>query len=76
MYGFPRTRGDRPLGKPLLAAGALGRLVLLPLLTDAVLLIQGGIVVVIVYAGLLYALDRRALRTELAAFGRRHVTRT
>ena len=69
----------RHLGKPLLAAlaaGALGRLVLLPLLTDAVLLIQGGIVVVIVYAGMLYALDRRALRTELAAFGRRHVTRT
>lgn len=59
----------RHLGKPLavaIVAGGLGRVVLLPLLTDAVLLVQGGILVVLVYAGMLYAVDRTALRTELA----------
>jgi len=59
----------RHLGKPTVAAlvaGGIGRLVLLPLLTDAVLLVQGGLVVVLVYAGVLYGLDRAALRTELA----------
>ena len=60
------------LARPLLAAvvaGACGRLVLLPLLTDAVLLIQGGVVVVLVYVGLLYLIDRDA-RSELGALRR------
>lgn len=56
----------RPLAAAV-GAGAFGRLILLPLLTDAVLLIQGGIVVVLMYIGLLYAIDRRALRSELSA---------
>ena len=62
------------LVRPLLAAvaaGLFGRFILLPLLTDAVLLIQGGIVVVAVYAALLFAIDRRALRTELGALWKR-----
>lgn len=60
------------LARPLLAAvvaGAVGRLLLLPLLTDAVLLIQGGAVVVLVYVGLLYLIDRDA-RSELGALRR------
>jgi len=60
------------LARPLLAAvvaGAFGRLVLLPLLTDAVLLIQGGVVVVLVYIGLLYLIDRDA-RSEVGALRR------
>ena len=67
----------RHLGKPLLAAalaGAFGHWVLLPLLTNAVLLVQGGIVVVLVYVGLLYALDRRAIRAELGTLGRRYAS--
>ncbi len=63
----------RPLAAAVLA-GLAGRLVLLPLLTDAVLLVQGGLLVVLLYAGLLYALDRRALRAELGALWRRHAT--
>ena len=62
------------LVRPLLAAvgaGLFGRFVLLPLLTDAVLLIQGGIVVVLIYAALLYVIDRSALRSELGALWKR-----
>ncbi len=62
------------LGKPLLAAlaaGAFGRFVLLPLLTDALLLIQGGLVVAVVYGALLYLADRRAIRAELGTLVRR-----
>ena len=47
-------------------AGAFGRLVMLPLLTDWVLLIQGGLVVVLVYAGLVYLMDRETIRREVA----------
>ena len=60
----------RHLGKPLLAAvlaGVVGRFALLPLLTDAVLLVQGGILVVIIYTALIYVFDGRALRAELGA---------
>ena len=56
----------RPLAAAV-GAGVFGRLVLLPLLTDAVLLIQGGVVVFLVYVGLLYVIDRHALRAELGA---------
>ncbi len=64
----------RHLARPLVAAalaGAFGRLVLLPLLTDAVLLVQGGIVVVLVYAGLVYLMDRDTTRREAALLFRR-----
>ena len=60
----------RPLAAAV-GAGLFGRFVVLPLLTDAVLLIQGGIVVVLVYVALLYAIDRHALRSELSALRRR-----
>lgn len=56
----------RPLAAAV-GAGLFGRLVVLPLLTDPVLLIQGGVVVVLVYVGLLFAIDNRALRSELGA---------
>ena len=59
----------RHLARPLAAAvlaGAFGRLVMLPLLTDWVLLIQGGLVVVLVYAGLIYLMDRETIRREVA----------
>ena len=62
------------LARPLAAAigaGLFGRFILLPMLTDAVLLIQGGIVVVLVYVGMLYVIDRSALRSELGALWRR-----
>ena len=52
-------------------AGAFGRLVLLPLLTDWVLLIQGGIVVVLLYAGLIYLMDRETIRHEAGLLFRR-----
>jgi len=64
----------RHLVRPLAAAvvaGAFGRLVLLPLLTDWVLLIQGGIVVVLVYAGLIYLMDRETIRREAGLLFRR-----
>ena len=64
----------RHLARPLAAAvlaGAFGRLVLLPLLTDWVLLIQGGIVVVLVYAGLIYLMDRETIRREAGLLFRR-----
>ena len=64
----------RHLARPLAAAvlaGAFGRLVLLPLLTDWVLLIQGGIVVVLVYAGLIYLMDRDTIRREAGLLFRR-----
>ena len=35
------------------------------------LLIQGGVVVVLVYVALLYAIDRKALRSELGALWQR-----
>ena len=60
------------LARPLLAAvgaGVFGRFVLLPLLTDAVLLIQGGVVVVLIYVALLYVIDRDA-RSELGSLRR------
>ncbi len=64
----------RHLARPLAAAvlaGAFGRLVLLPLLTDWVLLIQGGIVVVLLYAGLVYLMDRETIRREVGLLFRR-----
>ena len=64
----------RHLARPLAAAvlaGAFGRLVLLPLLTDWVLLIQGGIVVVLLYAGLIYLMDRETIRREAGLLFRR-----
>ena len=66
------------LGKPVVAAllaGVFGRLVLLPLLTDAVLLIQGGLVVAIMYGALLYAADRHAIRAELGTLTRWYAQR-
>ena len=60
----------RPLAAAVLA-GAFGRLVLLPLLTDWVLLIQGGIVVVLLYAGLIYLMDRETIRREAGLLFRR-----
>ena len=44
------------------------------MLTDAVRLVQGGLVVILLYIALLYVIDRRALRTELGALRRRHLT--
>jgi len=64
----------RHLARPLAAAvlaGAFGRLVLLPLLTDWVLLIQGGIVVVLLYASLIYLMDRETIRREAGLLFRR-----
>ena len=60
----------RPLAAAVLA-GAFGRLVLLPLLTDWVLLIQGGLVVVLLYAGLVYLMDRETIRREAGLLFRR-----
>lgn len=60
----------RPLAAAVLA-GAFGRLVMLPLLTDWVLLIQGGIVVVLLYAGLIYLMDRETIRHEVGLLFRR-----
>ena len=60
----------RPLAAAVLA-GAFGRLVMLPLLTDWVLLIQGGIVVVLLYAGLIYLMDRETIRHEAGLLFRR-----
>ncbi len=60
------------LARPLAAAvgaGIFGRLVLLPLLTDAVLLIQGGVMVVLMYVALLYLIDHDA-RSELGSLRR------
>ena len=64
----------RRMVRPFVAAviaGVVGRFVLLPLLTDAVLLIQGCLVVAAVYLGVLYVIDRRALQVELGALRRR-----
>ena len=64
----------RRLVRPFVAAvmaGVFGRFVLLPLLTDAVLLVQGCLVVAAVYVGVLYVIDRRALQVELGALRRR-----
>ncbi len=64
----------RHLVRPLAAAalaGVFGRLVLLPLLTDAVLLVQGGFVVVLVYAALVYLMDRGTTRREARLLFRR-----
>ena len=63
----------RPLAAAV-GAGLIGRFLLLPMLTDAVLLVQGGVVVILLYIALLYAIDRRALRAELGALRRRHLT--
>ena len=63
----------RPLAAAV-GAGLIGRFLLLPMLTDAVLLVQGGLVVILLYIALLYVIDRRALRTELGALRRRHLT--
>ena len=63
----------RPLAAAV-GAGLIGRFLLLPMLTDAVLLVQGGLVVILLYIALLYAVDRRALRTELGTLRRRHLT--
>ena len=60
----------RPLAAAVLA-GAFGRLVLLPLLTDAILLVQGGIIVVLVYALLVYLMDRDGTRREASLLFRR-----
>ena len=66
----------RRLIRPFVAAviaGVFGRFVLLPLLTDAVLLVQGCLVVVLVYLVVLYVIDRRALQAELEALRHRDV---
>jgi O-antigen/teichoic acid export membrane protein len=64
----------RRLVRPFVAAvtaGVFGRFVLLPLLTDAVLLVQGCVVVAAVYLGVLYLIDRRAFQAELGSLRRR-----
>ena len=64
------------LPKPLLAAtlaGLVGRFVLLPMLTDGILLVQGAILVIVLYGGLVYALDRRAIRDEIATIIQRRL---
>jgi len=62
------------LARPFVAAvvaGVLGRLVLLPLLTDAILLVQGGLVVVLIYALLLHLIDHDSTSREAVLIFRR-----